>query len=306
MKAQHGVRALTPFNLGIDGAALGRLDFLALLAQLHQDAITVVISTYQRPYACARALRSVLAQTEPPLEVLVCDDGSADETEARMRDWRRHDERVRYLRVPRNSGTPATTRNLGIEHARGDWIAFLDDDDEWLPGKLATQRAVLTTGGADAIGTNALCSDGSIYFPDALPVWRPTSLDVLKADPIIMSSALVRRELLLSTGGFPTDVRLKGFEDYALWLELAGHGARFLVLGDALVRYEAGSSDRLSTKRARIQVGVTRLVWKHALRTLSPASVRTALRSSVAVGHVLTSEAWTWLRMQRENGARVP
>jgi glycosyltransferase involved in cell wall biosynthesis len=270
------------------------------------NAISVVISTYKRPEACERALRSVLNQTEAPLEVLVCDDGSDDETEARMRDWERDDKRVRYLRVPRNSGTPATTRNLGIEHARGAWVAFLDDDDEWLPGKLAKQRAILGVEGADAVATNALRSDGSVYFPDALPVWRPTSLDVLKADPIIMSSALVRRETLLLAGGFPTDVRLKGFEDYAVWLELVRRGARFLVLGDALVRYSDGSGDRLSIGRARIQVGVTRLVWKHALGTPSPARVRTALRSSVAVVHVLTSEAWTWLRMQRQNGTQVP
>lgn len=276
------------------------------LTSADSDAVSVVISTFERPEACERALRSVLNQTGPPLEVLVCDDGSTDETEARMHEWERRDERVRYIRVQRNSGTPAVTRNLGIEHARGDWIAFLDDDDEWLPGKLSAQRAALTTEGADAIGTNALHGDGNIYFPDARPVWRPTSLDVLKADPIIMSSALVRRDLLLSAGGFPTGARLRGFEDYALWLELAGRGARFLVLGDALVRYDMGSSDRLSTERARIQVGVTRLVWKHVLRNPSPARIRTALRSSIAVGHVLTSEAWTWLRVQRQNSARIP
>jgi GT2 family glycosyltransferase len=270
------------------------------------NAISVIISTYQRPDACERALRSVLAQTEPPLEVLVCDDGSTDETEDRMRDWERHDARVQYLRRSRNSGMPAVTRNLGIEHARGDLIAFLDDDDEWLPGKLAAQLAILATEGADAIATNALRRDGSIYFPEAPPIWRPTSLDVLKADPIIMSSVLVRRELLLSAGGFPTHARLKGFEDYAAWLELAGRGARFLVLGDALVRYEDGPCDRLSTDRARIQMGVTRLIWKHALRTPSPASMRTALRSSIAVGHVLVTEAWAWGRVRRQNRTHAP
>ena len=204
------------------------------------------------------------------------------------------------------SGTPATTRNLGIERARGDWIAFLDDDDEWLPGKLAAQMAILATERADAIATNALRSDGSIYFPDAPPISRPTRLDVLKAGPIIMSSALVRRELLLSAGGFPTDIRSKGFEDYVAWLELAGRGARFLVLGDALVRYEDGPGDRLSTDRTRIQMGVTRLVWKHALRTPSPAHIRTALRSSIAVGHVMATEAWARRHVRRRNRTRAP
>jgi hypothetical protein len=120
-----------------------------------------------------------------------------------------------------------------------------------------------------------------------------------------MSSALVRRELLLSVGGFPTDVRLRGFEDYAAWLELAGHGARFLVLGDVLVRYADGPGSRLSVERARIQIGVTRLVWKHALRAPSPAYIRTALRSSIAVGHVLATEAWAWRRVRRQNRTRA-
>jgi glycosyltransferase involved in cell wall biosynthesis len=270
-----------------------------LVTPLDSSAISVVISTFERPSACERALRSVLEQTESPLEVLVCDDGSTDETGARMRDWEARDERVRYLRIQHNSGTPATTRNLGIEHARGDLIAFLDDDDEWLPSKLGAQLAALATKNAEVIATNALRSDGGIYFPEAPPIWRPTSLDMLKADPIIMSSALVRRETLHLAGGFPTDARLKGFEDYAAWLELAAHGARFVVLGDALVRYQDCSGGRLSVERARIQVGVTRLVWKHTLRNPEAARIRTALRSSAAVVHVSISEAWAWLRMRR-------
>ena len=236
----------------------------------------------------------------------MCDDGSADDTEARMRELEQRDERVRYLRTSRNSGTPAATRNLGIEHARGSWIAFLDDDDKWRPDKLAAQRAIMALEEADVIATNALRGDGRLYFPDAPPLRHPTSLDVLKADPIVMSSALVRRESLLSVGGFPTDVRLRGFEDYALWLELAGQGSRFLVLGDALVCYEDGAGNRLSIERARIQMGVTRLVWKHALRTPSPARIRTALRSSLAVGHVASAEAWMALRTRRRNGPPVP
>jgi len=276
---------------------------LSDLAPFGSDAISVVISTFERPDACERALRSTLAQTESPLEVLVCDNGSTDETEARMRDWERRDERVRYLRTSRNSGTPAITRNLGIEHARGDWIAFLDDDDEWLPGKLAAQRVALATEAADVIATNALRSDGSIYFTDA-SIWRPKRLDLLKANPIVMSSALVRRERLLSVGGFPTDIRVKEPEDYAIWLELAGRGARFLILGEVLVRYEDASDDRLSLDRARIQLGVTRLVWKHALRApVCLAGIKVALRSSVAVGHVLAAEVWAGLRVRRQNRA---
>jgi glycosyltransferase involved in cell wall biosynthesis len=260
------------------------------------DSISVVISTYQRPDACEAALRSVLAQTEPPLEILVCDDGSTDETEPRMREWAGREELVRYLRSPHNSGTPATTRNLGIEHARGDLVAFLDDDDEWLPGKLASQRSAMLAEKADLVATNALRSDGSLYFPGAPTAWRPTQLDVLKANPIIMSSALVRRDLLLSAGGFPTAIRLRALEDYAAWLELARRGTALLILGEPLVRYDDTSSDRLSTDRARIQAAMTRLVWRYALDRPEPASMKAALRHSVGVAHVFAVDSVSALR----------
>jgi glycosyltransferase involved in cell wall biosynthesis len=267
--------------------------------------ISVVISTYQRPDACEAALRSVLAQTESPVEILVCDDGSTDETAPRMREWERREELVRYLRAPHNSGTPATTRNLGIEHARGDLVAFLDDDDEWLPSKLASQRSAMLAEKADLVATNALRSDGSLYFPDAPAGWHPTRLDVLKANPIIMSSALVRRDLLLSAGGFPQEIRLRALEDYAVWLELAWRGAALLILGEALVRYDDASSERLSTDRTRIQVAMTRLAWRYALdRPVKPAAVKAALRHSLGVGHVVAVDSLAALRARAGTGSR--
>jgi GT2 family glycosyltransferase len=281
-----------------DIGARPRIPTLQLpLTHADQDAISVVISTYQRPDACERALRSVLRQTELPREVLVCDNGSTDDTEARMRAWERRDQRIRYVRTSQNSGTPSTTRNLGVEQARGEFVAFLDDDDEWLPDKLAAQRVALATESADAVATNALRSDGSIYFPDARASWRPTPTDLLWANPIIASSALVRRDLLLSAGGFPTELRLKGLEDYATWLELASRGARFLVLGDALVRYDDSSGDRLSRDRARIEMAVARLAWGHAFRApVRRAEMKAALRRSVGAVHVSCAEAWTAVR----------
>jgi glycosyltransferase involved in cell wall biosynthesis len=255
-----------------------------------RDSISAVIATYQRPDACERAVRSALAQSEPPLEVLVCDDGSADDTESRMREWERRDERVRYLRAPVNSGTPATTRNLGVAQARGELVAFLDDDDEWLSDKLAVQQTAMASTNADLISTNALRSDGSVYFPGAASTWRPTRSDLLRANPIVMSSVLARRESLLNAGGFPTAARLRGLEDYAMWLELARCGASFLVLGETLVRYEDGSDARFSRDRTRIQIAVASLAWREALRGPERgACARAALRHSAGVAHVIAS-----------------
>jgi teichuronic acid biosynthesis glycosyltransferase TuaG len=292
-------------SYGVTLPILAHLDFNPLTWP-DGKTISVVIVTYQRPDACERALRSVLAQSESPLEVLVCDDCSADQTEARLRAWERRDERVRYLRTPLNSGAPAATRNLGVKHARGDWIAFLDDDDEWLPGKLTTQLAAVATEPADVIAANALRSDGSVYLQGAPSVSRPTRWDLLKANPIIMCSVLVRRKLLLAVGGFPTADWTRGIDDYAAWLELADRGARFVVLGDALVRYEDSAKNRLSRHRAQSQLGVTRLTWSHALRSpTSLAGIRAALRASLGVGHVLASEGWRGLRLRSPDGART-
>ena len=267
------------------------------MTPLDTDAISVVISTYQRPDACERALRSVLEQSQSPLEVLVCDNGSTDDTENRMRAWERRDERVHYLRTSQNTGTPGTTRNLGIEHARGALIAFLDDDDEWLPSKLEAQLAAFADGSVDVIATNALRSDGSVYVTDAPPTLRPTRADLLRANPIIVSSALVARDRLISAGGFQTSRRVRGIEDYAMWLTLTGRGARLLVLGEPLVRYEDASSDRMSMARIRTQVAVARLTWAHALQGPSSiAGIKGALKHSAGIGHLVGTRALVRLR----------
>lgn len=245
------------------------------------DSVSAVISTYQRPDACERALRSALAQDPAPLEVLVCDDGSTDETPERFRAWERRDERVRYIRVDPNRGTPAPARNRGIEAAWGEWVAFLDDDDEWLPGKLAAQLAVAD--GADVIATNA-STGGGVYFPDAAAQRRPDRREILAANPVIHSSAMVRRALLLGAGGFPEEPWLRGLEDYAAWLELTDAGARFVVLGDALVRYTTDGADRFSTASKRLDLAAARLGWRRfRARSSDTALLRAALNKTAAL-----------------------
>jgi teichuronic acid biosynthesis glycosyltransferase TuaG len=258
-----------------------------------RPTVSVIISTYRRPDTCERALRSALDQTEPPLEVLVCDDCSGDDTEQRIRAWERNDPRVRYLSTGRNAGTPAGPRNLGLRQARGEWVAFLDDDDQWLPDKLANQLIAGDVSRADLIAANALRSDGSSYFHDAHATSYPTRVDVVRANPIITSSVLVRRDLMLAAGGFRTGSWLRGVEDYAAWLDLAALDARFVVLGAPLLHYTDESSDRLSLTRVRNQAVVASVIWVHTLRT-SPrsATFRAAIRHSLGIGYVLGEEVW--------------
>src|SRR3954447_11304145 len=91
---------------------------------LAERAISVVIPTFERPESCARAVASALAQDPAPLEVLVCDDASSAGAVAQLEALAASAPRVRLLRAPQNSGSPAAGRRRGIEAAAGDWIAL--------------------------------------------------------------------------------------------------------------------------------------------------------------------------------------
>ena len=106
---------------------------------MQRDLVSVIIPTYNRGRTIERAVDSVLAQDHRSLEVIVVDDGSTDDTAGRMRDRYGHDSRVVYLRQP--NGGVCVARNTGMARARGEFIAMLDSDDAWLPGKLRAQVA---------------------------------------------------------------------------------------------------------------------------------------------------------------------
>ena len=110
--------------------------------------VSAVIPTYRRANLLLRAIRSALNQTVRDLEVVVVDDASRDGTQRAVQQIR--DPRIRYIEHAKNKGLPAS-RNTGIRAARGAFIAFLDDDDEWLPDKTAKQLQCLAEQGLDAI-----------------------------------------------------------------------------------------------------------------------------------------------------------
>ncbi len=226
---------------------------------------------------------SALGQDPAPIEVLVCDDGSADDTPERFRAWESRDPRVRYVRVEPNRGTPSPVRNAGARAARGDWVAFLDDDDEWLPGKLAAQLEHAAD--ADVIATNALTSDGSPYFPETAGVHTIDRSEFLNDNPVIQSSVMARRDLVLRAGGFPEEQWLSAIEDYALWWSLADAGVRMARLETPLLSYTTHSYERLSYGAPlRLQSGLARLAWRRARANRGElAVVRAALNRTAAV-----------------------
>ncbi|MGA9059672.1 MAG: glycosyltransferase, partial [Terriglobia bacterium] len=104
-----------------------------------RPAVTVIIPTFNRASIVGRAIRSVLGQTYQDWELIVVDDCSTDGTEQAVRSF--SDNRIKYIRHDRNCRASAA-RNTGIRCAQGEYVAFLDDDDEWLPEKLQKELEV--------------------------------------------------------------------------------------------------------------------------------------------------------------------
>jgi glycosyltransferase involved in cell wall biosynthesis len=203
--------------------------------------VSVVIPAFNSADYLGEAIASVRAQTIQPLEILVVDDGSADAT----RDIARQ-AGASVLETATNNG-PATARNLGIQQARGDLIAFLDADDVWEPEQLQTCAGLLDSypeaGVAFSLVTQFGASDHQqpAVLPDGVPV---AAADFLwEQNPVIQSAVVARRNAVLAVGGYRDGMRHA--EDYDLWLRLAQRHP-FVCTHRRLVRYRVHAAQHSS------------------------------------------------------------
>jgi glycosyltransferase involved in cell wall biosynthesis len=240
-----------------------------------------VIPAHNAAATIARALESVRAQAYAPLEVIVVDDASGDDTAGVVRAWR--DPPVRLIVHETNRG-PAAARNTGIFAAEGDWIAFLDADDEWRPGKLDRQVAAL---GAGPGAVFAVC-DGRFIRPDGSvgrfmytgtpPVAGTEAWRTLLAYSFTDSSCVVAdRRTLVALGGFDPDLRVG--EDQDMWIRLAMAGS-VVVLSDRLVdKRESPTSHMARHTRAEATqlMGMVERHVRHRWRDLGRREARAIL-----------------------------
>lgn len=245
-------------------------------------SVSVIIPTWNRAHTLGKAIQSVLAQTVPVLEILVCDDGSTDDSRALVQGF--DDKRVIWIGGP-HGGLPALPRNRGLNVVKGEWVAFLDSDDEWLPAKLEKQLEVLEQVNAKAICTNAQriqpksLDTPNVFFPEA--VSRFVTLDeLLGTNSVICSSTLIHRSLLAIAGPFPESPSLKAIEDYALWLRIASL-APFHFLAEPLVRYHDNPKESVRQEdvdpleqRLRVLQDVHQWATRHRRQVPSAARVK--------------------------------
>ncbi|MFH1657314.1 MAG: glycosyltransferase family 2 protein [bacterium] len=113
--------------------------------------VSVIIPTYNREKLLPRAIQSVLSQTYSNWELIVVDDGSTDNTKEIMEEFQRKDKRIKYI-WQENFGGVSKPINTGLKASQGDYIALLEDDDEWLPEKLERQLEIFQNSKKENLG----------------------------------------------------------------------------------------------------------------------------------------------------------
>jgi glycosyltransferase involved in cell wall biosynthesis len=184
--------------------------------------VSVVIPTYKRPDMLGRAINSVLNQTYDNIEIIVVDDNDADseyrrETEEFLERYADVDNLL-YLKHKKNKNG-AAARNTGINNAKGEYIAFLDDDDEWLSEKIEFQVEAIENLEVTAVYCNHFVRNNNQLYTVTAEIKGNIYKNLLKGNCTSMtSSILIKKSELLKVNGF--DERLASFQDYDLWLRL--------------------------------------------------------------------------------------
>ena len=206
-----------------------------------KPTVSVIIPIYNRAHLVGRSIQSVLNQTYKDFEIIVVDDGSTDNTEDTIREFQKKDKRIKYIRRKKNKGSSAA-RNTGIKAAGGEYIAFQDSDDEWLPEKLKKQIDVFKN----------ISSEVGIIYSD---MWRIVgnkkkyfySPEIMSEDKIIyeqsldyrvanigIQTALLKKKIFNKVGMF--DEEFHRFIDLEFFIRLSKH-YHFYHIKEPLVNY---------------------------------------------------------------------
>ncbi len=235
---------------------------------------SVIIPVYNGLPYLSISLQSLLDQSLGDWEALVVDDQSTDATPQLVQDFQSRNPwaRIEYFRMPFKKGiSPGRVRNYGIGRARGQWISFLDHDDQWHPTRLEKHHKIIVSDPSVALihsdewlidNTGAFLNDGRGRI-ESRPTLDPGSLSgncfatLFHGNPIGMSCVSVKRAVLESVGAFDEEILS---EDYDLWLRMS-IGRNFHYIPEPLSRYRIHAGN-ISKKRIVILEGEARVISK--------------------------------------------
>ena len=267
--------------------------------------VSVIIPSYNRGYCIAACLRSVLAQSFGDFEIIVVDDASGDDTRAQVASV--VDPRIQYLVHDKNQGG-AVARNTGIAIARGEFIAFLDSDDHWLPDKLEKQIVSLQrlgpTWGLSYTWLSCVDDNGKETLRINPDIDGACFEEMMVSNFIgSFSNIVVRKSLLVEVGAL--DVAFRSCQDWDLFIRLTRR-ASVHCLREYSVRYLQSTLDqfRISTNPRSVVQGHRRILNKYRdeYRVLGRPCRRRAFRFFMSVfaeaGSFTDALACGWTRLR--------
>jgi hypothetical protein len=263
---------------------------------------SVVIAAYQVADYIRDAVESALGQTRPPLEVIVCDDGSTDDLCGALEPYL-----ARITLVRQDNRGEGAAKNAAARHATGDFLAFLDADDVYLPERIdALAAAARARPDLDILVTNAdVVANGDILRQAYDVSWRFEVEDQRRAileRCFILGHAAVRRSRFFDCGGFDDDMRIVA--DWDLWMRMILGGSRAGLIPEPLARYRVREGS-LSTDRIGILAGGVRCLERARSRDdLSPVERRVVERSTREWKRELAVAEAQRMLVEREHGAR--
>jgi len=223
--------------------------------------MTKTISVLMGIYNCAdtlpQAVAAIRGQTYENWELILCDDGSADDTYGVACRLAAEDERIRVLKNETNQGLNITL-NRCLAHATGDYVARMDGDDDCLPRRFEKQLAFL-----ESHPEYAIVSTPMILFDEGGEWGRttakpcPTAEDVVTGSPICHAPVMMRKACLDEVGGYTVDPKLIRVEDVDLWIKLYAAGHRAYNLDEPLYRMR-NDQNALNRRKYRYRVNSTR------------------------------------------------
>lgn len=224
--------------------------------------VSVIIPTYNRAEFLRSAIRSVLNQTFQDFEIIVVDDASKDKTQEVVSSF--SDRRIEYIRHEINKGGSAA-RNTGIRMSEAEYIAFLDDDDEWLPEKLHMQVELMESSppmvGCIYTGFSFVDRNNERVLAQRIPSKRGYLFNELANGNCIGTSStpLLRKECFEKVGLF--DERLSSNQDYDMWIQISKE-YQFECIEKVLVTYRV-HENKVSNNQGAIMNGLEIMLQKH-------------------------------------------
>ena len=243
---------------------MGAMDKEKLHTSESAAAVSVIMSVYNCALYLAEAIESILGQTFTGWELIICDDGSSDDSfSVAERYAEQHPGKIRVIRLEKNSGQ-AVARNRCLALAKGKYVATMDGDDTCDPERLKKElECLMSHPEIDFVGTGMTIFDEDGVWGASIPKENPEAKDFMKRMPFCAATCLFRREALEAVGGYREEAKYRRLEDVDLFVRLYAHGFTGMNIREPLYdyrEYRATIGRRSFRVRLKVAVYVSEIV----------------------------------------------